>query len=72
MKTKPGLLLLATVLGLLLAAVVLIANPVQAALPIRQERALPENGIVYPTGVQTVTSFILSNEAPGRLVLRRP
>ncbi len=68
MNTKTRALLLTALLGLLLAVAALLAGqPAQAALP-AQDPSSAETGIVYPTEVITVTTFIISNEAPGHVM----
>ncbi len=69
MKTRSTSILLVAVFGLLVVAVaLLVARPAQAAWPAPQDQASAGDGIVRTTAVETVTTFVLSNEAPGHLV----
>ncbi len=70
MKTKTLTIFFVTILSLLVAGFALLAaRPAQAAWPaLFAGQPFAEDEITGVTEVETVTTFILSNEAPGHLV----
>jgi hypothetical protein len=72
MQSKARLVWLVVLCGLLLAAVALLAAlpHLVAAEPVTPaaDVASADGDALHPTGITTVTSFVISNEAPGHLV----
>jgi hypothetical protein len=70
MKPKSLSILVVSLFGLLAAMVLLAAPPVQAAVRTTPSAEQPFAGddVLRATATETVTTFIISNEAPGHLV----
>jgi hypothetical protein len=69
MKPRLQFIFTGTLFGLLAAFVLLAIPPAQAALPTASvEQPTAGEDVIRTTATETVTTFIISNEAPGHLV----